>query len=289
MPFVNAFFSLRIEDCMIRFPNKSLNFFDTLSCGQVFRYEVVGDGFFVVSEDKLCRCRYDGDEAIIEGDDKYFENYFDLSTDYSRIISAIQSRGFEKSSLATAAYSGVRILRQSKYEALISFIISQNNNIPRIRSTIEKTCDLLGEKKELFGREYSSFPTVEKLALVDEKTLKGLGYGYRSEYVLGAARAICEGKIDLERLDSLPSDRLKEELLSVKGIGNKVADCVILFGFHRSDVFPVDTWIEKLYRDDFNGKSTDRKKISEFFVSAFGEYSGYAQQYLFYAKRNGLF
>ena len=119
----------------------------------------------------------------------------------------------------------------------------------------------------------------------DENTFASLGLGYRAEYINNAAISLLSGKINLKYLATLPPVELKQALLKIKGVGNKVADCTLLFGFHKLDAFPVDTWIEKLYHEDFDGTLTDRKKISEYFVNLFGSHAGLVQQYLFHAKR----
>lgn len=273
---------------MIEFSVQNLNFKDTLECGQIFRFKPFDGGFIVFSLGECAILKSDGQKSIIDcTSDCYFDSFFDLSFDYAAVAEKIKGYGFEKLTKASSMYPGLRILRQDKTEALFSFIISQNNNIPRIKSTIEKTCEKLGETKTFKGIEYKAFPTAEAFARQSEDFYKSLGYGYRAEYVLNTARLVSDGKLDLSSLDKLPTPELKAELLKIKGVGDKVADCVIFFGFHRSDAFPVDTWIEKIYREDFKGSLTDRKKISKYFTDLFKEDSGYVQQYLFYAKRNG--
>ena len=271
---------------MIEYPSKYLSFKDTLNCGQVFRFREHERGYLVFSGDKCAYCYEDGDTSYIDGED-YFFDYFDLSRDYKKIVDAARSFGFEKLSTAAERHSGLRILRQNGFEAIISFIISQNNNIPRIKGIIERLSERYGEKRSFKGIDYYAFPTPEALSRADLTDLKSLGLGYRDEYVSVAAKAICNKELDLDRLSRSSTAELKKALLAIKGVGAKVADCAIFFGFNRTDSFPVDTWIEKLYHEDFGGKLTDRKKISEYFLDLFKENSGYVQQYLFYAKREG--
>ena len=271
---------------MIEFPSKFLSFKDTLNCGQVFRFVAHERGYLVFSGDRCAYCYEDGDTAFIDGDD-YFFDYFDLSRDYSRIVDAAKSFGFEKLSLAADNHSGLRILKQDKFEALISFVVSQNNNIPRIKGIIERLCAAYGEKKTFKGLEYYAFPKPEALAKAPLPELKAAGLGYRDEYVKLTASLVASGEIDLDELSEKDTASLRKALVGIKGIGAKVADCVVLFGFNHTDAFPVDTWIEKIYREDFCGTLTDRKKISDYFVDLFKDNSGYVQQYLFYAKREG--
>lgn len=271
---------------MIKYPNTYFNIKDTLDCGQVFRFKPYKNGFLSFALDHCAYVYEEGGYIVVDGDDDgFWYGYFDLGENYAAIVDKILSCGVDKVTYACKAYKGIRILRQSKYEAFISFIISQNNNIPRIKSIIERVCAALGEKKTFKGIEYNAFPTLENLATAGEDLFTSLGLGYRAEYVNKAAISLLSGEIDLEYLSTLPPFELKQALLIIKGVGNKVADCTLLFGFHKTDAFPVDTWIEKLYHEDFDGKLTDRKKISEYFVSLFGEYAGLVQQYLFHAKR----
>ena len=265
-----------------------LDFKDTLECGQVFRFKEKDGGYLVYSLDKCAFVKNEGDYALIDGDE-YFENYFDLNGDYRKITEKMRSFGIEKLSAAVDRHKGLRILKQDAYEATASFIVSQNNNIPRIKKIIENLCAALGEKRRFAGEEYYSFPTAEAIANAPTDLLKGLGLGYRDVFIKGFAEKVCSGEIEMEALKSLDTVSLREKLVSVKGIGNKVADCAVLFGFNRFDSFPVDTWIEKLYFQDFKGELNDRKKISKYFVDMFGEFSGYAQQYLFFAKRESEF
>ena len=158
--------------------------------------------------------------------------------------------------------------------------------IPRIKAIIERTASALGEKKSFLGEEYFTFPTAKVLAAKDETFYKELGYGYRARYIVEVANAIVSGKIDLDKISGLSTETLKKSLMTLMGVGAKVADCIALFGYHRVDSFPVDTWIEKLYKEDFKGDLTDRNKITEWFLNEFKEYSGYVQQYVFYYKRS---
>lgn len=263
---------------------------DTLSCGQVFRFKEDGSGAFLVcTADRIAKCYNDNGSAIIEcedGDEEYFKNYFDLARDYSAIVRRAEDSGYDILKTSAEFGKGVRILNQDKVEMLFSFIVSQNNNIPRIKGIIEKLCALSGELKTGAFGEYRAFPSAKKLAALTEEELKGAGLGYRAAYIKRLAESMDSGAFDVESFSHLSTAELKKSLLSIYGVGEKVADCVSLFGFHRSDAFPVDTWIEKVYREDFKGVLTGRDKITAFFVDTFKEDSGYFQQYLFYYKRS---
>ena len=246
----------------IDFDSTYFNIKDTLECGQVFRFNHYKD---------------DGD---------YFYRYFDLDRDYGKIVGAALSYEIPLLSKSASLCKGLRLLNQNKEEMIYSFVISQNNNIPRIKGIINKICTRLGEKMSSPYGEYYAFPSSSALAGADVSVFSEAGAGYRDGYLSSISKRICaEG---IAKLENLSTEELKKELLTYKGIGPKVADCVALFAFKKTDSFPVDTWIEKVYFEDFNGKLKDRKKITEYFVNSFGEYSGFIQQYLFYGKRLNL-
>ncbi len=262
---------------------------DTLTCGQIFRFTESNGVYRVISDDKLCYAKNMPDGVYIECNDAdidYFRHFFDLETDYSKIYNRAISSGYEILEKSAKEGKGVRILNQNPLEMLFSFIVSQNNNIPRIKSIIEKLCANLGEEKQFMGGKYYTFPSISKMANATLDFYKSIGLGYRAEYVLLLAKEIHENGFDEEKLSKLSTNDLLEELLKIKGVGKKVADCVLLFGFRRTDSFPVDTWIDKVYKENFNGKEKDRKKISNYFVELFKGDSGYFQQYLFYYKRS---
>ncbi len=271
----------------ITFDSAYFNPKDILECGQIFRFQPFKDGYLVISRDKACYVHSDNKTTFIECDDPdYFYNFFDLGREYSLIIEKMNQFQIPVLTRAAQVSKGLRLLNQDPEEMIFSFIISQNNNIPRIKKIISRICAELGEKREFMGGEYFTFPTACELAQKDAQFYKDLGTGYRDVFLAEtAARISNEG---IESLKSLPYADLKKTLLTYKGIGPKVADCIALFGFKKTECFPVDTWIEKLYREDFNGTLTDRNKISAYFCQTFGEYSGYVQQYLFYAKRENL-
>jgi len=270
--------------------NENFSPIDTLTCGQIFRFTEISDGkFLVVSKNKACVLFSFNNETIIECEDAdkdYFHNYFDLDRDYAKIVEFSKNQRVEFLEKATEYGKGIRILNQDYFEMLISFVISQNNNIPRIKKIIEKLSVALGEKRQFKGYVYHSFPSLTAILSKDEGFYKSIGLGYRASYILSVANAVKDKIIDYNSLKDLTTKEIKKKLLSVKGIGEKVANCITLFGLHKSDSFPVDTWIEKIYKEDFLGKETSREKITEYFIDKFKDYSGYVQQYLFHYKRN---
>lgn len=269
------------------FSNEYFSPKDTLECGQIFRYFKLCDNeYLVISKNKPCILKEEDNQVFLtfnSCDEQYFYNYFDLATDYNGIYQRAIASKYQILAKSAKLGKGVRILKQDSEETLFSFLISQNNNIPRIKNSLNKICELLGEKGEFCGYEYYSFPTLEKLLSVGEEFYKNCGLGYRAEYILIVANQIKNGL--LTQIKHLSQEQVKQRLMQIKGIGEKVADCALLFGFNYTKSFPVDTWIEKIYREDFNGALEDRKKITKFFTEQFGLDSGYFQQYLFYFKR----
>ncbi len=270
---------------VIKIESKFFNPKDTLDCGQIFRYKPFKDGYLVFSQDKCCYLYENNGITFIESENPaYFQNYFDLNTDYQNIYDNVSSFGNDFLNQALEYGKGIRILKQDKVETAFSFIISQNNNINRIKSIIEKLCESLGEKYYFMGETCYSFPKVKDMAFKDKEFYRSLGLGYRDEYVLKFAKKLNAG-FDMEELSSLETLSLEKALTNIYGIGKKVADCILLFAYGRSDCFPVDTWIEKLYHENFGGTIKDRAKISNELVTWFGNFSGYVQQYVFHYKR----
>ena len=270
----------------IKIKSEFFNAKDTLECGQVFRYSESGGVYTVYSLNKVAKIYTNNDYTYIETDDvEYFTSYFDLKTDYNLIFNKILGVNNPFITNVAQLAKGIRILKQDVTETAFSFIISQNNNIKRIQSTIEKLCANLGEKIIKNGVEFYAFPSVKSLASASLEFYKSIGLGYRAEYIKGFAEML-NGGYNLEDLRALSTAQITSELLKVKGIGKKVADCITLFGYSKTDSFPVDTWIEKIYIQNLKGTQKDRVKISNELTSKFGTLSGYVQQYVFYYKRS---
>ncbi len=253
-------------------------------CGQAFRFLPCGDNCFSgVAFGKYVRITQNDDSVTVAGCDendfdKIWKRYFALDLDYSSLRQEIMSARPNDKTLSDAMEygKGIRLLRQDKWETLCSFIISQNNNIPRIRSLIEALSRELGKEiKTPDGIRYS-FPSACAVKDAKEDKLRELKVGFRAPYIMDAAVKVASGEIDLEDLDSLPTDRLLETLMSIKGVGLKVASCVALFAYGRLDCFPIDVWVrrvlEKYYPDGFDH-------------TALPNTAGLVQQYLFYYER----
>ena len=246
-----------------------------LDCGQAFRWENTPDGWrgavagraFLLSQTEkglLVRVS-DGENPT-----KLLCDYFDFDTDYDKIISGFDDKSLKK---ATTEYYGIRILRQEPWEALCSFIISQNNNIPRIKGIISRLCENFGE--EIGGGLYS-FPSAETLSEKTVDDLSVLRSGFRAKYIIDAAKKVSSGEVDLEKIRTMPIEDARQELMKIKGVGAKVAECTLLYGFNRLEAFPVDVWVKRIVKELY----------PDGLPECFGKNAGIAQQYLFHWRRH---
>lgn len=251
-----------------------------LECGQIFRYFEQPDGSFrVFSKDKSAVVIQERDMAqIITDDPNYFTKFFDLDRDYMQIKEELREKPFMREAIEYG--DGIRILNQDKWEMLISFIISANNHIPRIKGIIQRLCEHLGENKG----DYFAFPTPQKMAEKDAEFYASIGAGYRAGYLASTAKAVADG-FDLNEIDAMNGSEGNKRLCTLLGVGPKVADCILLFGYHKQDVFPVDTWIKKVYKDVVGDNEVNNVAMRKKLIEIYGDYSGYAQQYLFFNKR----
>lgn len=246
--------------------------------GQCFRMEQKGEHTYsVIAKDKYLEAAQCGGETIFYCEEEEFEsfwkNYFDLDTDYHAYLGCIDPRDNYLIKAAEAG-SGIRILRQDLWEMIVSFLISQQNNIVRIRRCIQNLCEEYGEEKEAEGgKRYYAFPEPEALAGLHEEALKACNLGYRSKYVVRAARAVVGGEIQLREIETLSYPEAKAELLKIFGVGEKVADCICLFALHHTEAFPVDTHINQALKNHYKRGFPKRR---------YRGFQGIMQQYIFY-------
>ena len=257
----------------------SFNAKQILDCGQIFRYQIEGNKATVFSKDKKAVIETLNDKIIIITEDtKYFEHFFDLKTDYATIKSQLKKDNLLKDAVEYGY--GIRILNNDTYEMIVSFIISANNNIKRIKKSIEWLCERFGMNKGT----YYAFPTLGQLKSATVDDYKSAGLGYRAEYMFETIQYLTQEQI--EELKTKSQNEQFNFLVSLKGVGEKVANCIMLFGLGVKNSFPVDTWINKVYNKINNTNETDRKKITRELVNRYGNLSGYAQQYFFYYFRD---
>lgn len=253
----------------------------TLNCGQIFRYIIDGNKADVYSKDKhaVLITDYKNNRVEIHTKDvEYFYNFFDFNTNYTHIKQQLKKDEFL--SKAVDFGYGIRILNNDAYEMIISFIISANNNISRIKKSIEYLCIHFGTNMG----DYFAFPTLKQLKLATVEDYLKAGLGYRASQMYETVQRLTLQEIDA--LKNLSTTQQFNFLVSLKGVGEKVANCVLLFGLGAKNVFPVDTWINKVYNRLTNTNETNRALITKELTSRYGNLSGYAQQYFFYYFRD---
>ena len=252
--------------------------------GQCFRWEPTeGGGYRIPFRDRCLHIRNteDGGYMLDCSESEFrtlWRDYFDLETDYAVLRDRVDAEQDPFLFRAVQAGRGIRILRQDPWETLVSFIISQNRNIPAIRRSVELLCRAAGEcLEDLQGQVFHTFPAPERILRLEDAALASCRLGYRAKYVRAAARAVAEGSLSLDTLAEAPEEETMTALMGLFGVGIKVASCVSLFGFHHLDAFPVDVWIRRVLETEYpDGYPRDR----------YSPYNGVYQQYMFACYRS---
>ena len=275
----------------------SFNSKHIFECGQCFRWDEESDGSYTgivgknVINVKQVENRVKFSSYGVDNLEKLVINYFDLTRNYEEIKDKL-SKIDEHLARSIEYGSGIRILNQDLWETIISFIISANNNIPRIKGIINRISKNYGEKIEWNGKEYYTFPTVEELSKASVEELRALGLGFRDVRVYEITRKILEKQVDLEELHKeKDTQKVRDILLTLDGVGPKVADCILLFStLKRFDVFPIDVWVRRvmneLYIKNEDETKVSKKEIEKLAKEKYGNLEGIAQQYLFFWKRD---
>lgn len=266
---------------------------DTLQSGQTFRWNPYNDGFLGVVGENICYVSQHENNVVfhdckLDDYNHIWKNYFSFDKDYQSIRHALEYDSNVKKAMDYCA--GIRIMRQPLWETVISFIISANNNIPRIMSIIERLSAKFGECKHSLYGDFYTFPSSESLANADIMAIRSCGTGYRDEYIKRTAIAFANGNFSGDNLNKLSRYEARKELMKLYGVGAKVADCILLFSVGFDDAFPIDTWVKKimceLYAKNEDPKSVSVKKLEKLAERQFPLYAGYAQQVLFHYIRN---
>ena len=271
---------------------------DIFECGQCFRWNEQEDGSYVgIWENNVVCVKQNGNNISFEGvcldGDLETEiiDYFDLNRDYEKIKSTL-SKIDDNLKTSINYGEGIRILNQDLWETIISFIISANNNIPRIKGIIERLSKAYGREIKFKEKSYYTFPSPEDLKDVTVEEYRKLGLGFRDIRLYETTKMILDGKIDLKKLQENPNTReVREQLLSLSGVGLKVADCILLFStLKRFEVFPIDVWVRRVMNDLYikepDENKVSKKEIEKLANEKFGDLAGMAQQYLFYWRRD---
>ena len=277
-------------------------------CGQCFRWNLEKDGSYTgVVGNNVINVKKEYNDITIKG--TFNDNikdvcnrYFDLNTDYLKIKNEL-SKIDDNLKTSVNYGEGIRILKQDVWETIISFIISANNNIPRIKGIIERLSQKYGKELSWNGNKYYTFPTIEELSKASVKELRELGLGFRDVRVFETTRIIANKIVDIEELEEMEDvEKLRIQLLRLPGVGPKVADCIMLFSMKKFEVFPIDVWVKRVMKELYNEQiekvkindknhfrypknSKENQKILEFANQKFGNIAGLAQQYLFYYRR----
>ena len=268
----------------------------TLECGQCFRWNKIDEEYYIgVIKDRVIKIKQKGNKLYVSSDNmNNLENviyeYFDFNTNYINIEERI-SKIDENVNNAVKNTSGIHILNQDFFETLISYIISANNNIPRISKSVNLISQKYGKKIIFENEEYYLFPTPNELKDVSEEDFKKCGVGFRARYLKHAVQDILNEKIGIKSINETSTEILKSKLLNIMGVGPKVADCILLFSCQKREVFPIDVWVERvmtnLYFKDY-GRAMKKKEILEYAEKYFENDAGIVQQHLFYNVREGL-
>lgn len=275
---------------------------DVLECGQCFHFERTDTGinpdeyeYDIIFRDRILHIKEEPDangvRLIFENTEEWeyqtiWKQYFDLERDYSEIKNRIIEADSRLEEIIEE-FPGIRILNQDFFETLISFIISQNKQVPQIKQVVKNLSSELGTKFDVtmisrLSSEFDAFfPTAEQIYNASEETIRKSKCGFRAPYIMDAATKVYNELITEKRLARMDTDSAREELMTIRGVGEKVASCVLLFGLGRREAFPVDVWMKRICEYLYFDADTPKAEIEKYAIDRFGEYAGYAQQYLF--------
>ena len=270
---------------------KIKNSFDlksTITCGQIFRYIEEDDNYTVVVKDRVISLKQDKDFIIVEsnkdeGLEEFIYDYFDLNRDYEKIENEIIKKD-KKLKDAINFSKGLKMIHQDPFETLISYIISQNNRVPSIANSLNLLSLNYGEKVMFKDKEYYLFPSLEKLSKLSVEDFRNCKVGFRDKYLYEIIESINSKKLELDKINNMSGEEALKYLVEFKGIGMKVASCILLFAYQKFDVYPVDTWVKKFMKEDYNIEG--EANIRKFTYEKYKDYSGLAIQYMFNYKRN---
>ena len=267
----------------------SIDIDNSINSGQVFLWEKQGSDWYGINGQDILKINKN---AVIKSIQNSKTDFFRKNDNMQEIIKSISKDKTVKE--AIKQYEGLRIFKQDPFQCMISFIISSNSNIQKIKNSLEKITKKFGEKVEIENKEFFLFPKPEKLAKASIDEIKKCGVGYRAPFIKQAAEMVFSKKIDFEYLQECNYKEAKKNICSIPGVGNKVADCILLFSLNKLEAFPLDTWmikiLEKYYSNEFKieTKTITQKQyeiLHEKIVNYFGPYCGYAQQFLFKMER----
>lgn len=262
---------------------------DTVTCGQIFRFFKQVDGSYdIILKDRVINVYVKDDYLFVSSNDErdlknVVTTYFDLDNDYEKMAKLLIEAD-EKITKASLFSVGLNMIKQDPFETVISYIISANNGVPQIASALNNIAKRYGKKVIFNEKEYYLFPGYEDLKGVTEEDFRNCKVGFRDKYLKAMVDKLNNNEIDLDAFYEMNTEQALDKLMENQGVGPKVASCILLFAYQKYDVFPIDTWVKKIMRDDY--KIEGEKKIRKFAAETYGKYSGIAIQYLFNYSRN---
>lgn len=267
----------------------NFNLYDTVTCGQIFRFYIEDDSSYtVILSDRVVNLKCDGTKLFIDSNDmsdieNVIRKYFDLDFDYCSINDRLLSIDSNNKVIIDFC-SGLKMINEPRFEVIISYILSANNGVPQIRNALNNISYKFGKKVFFRNKEYYLFPSINELENASIGDFRDCKAGFRDKYIYDFIKNVLNGNFNLDLIDSMSSDEALKYLMSVKGIGEKVASCILLFGYHRFDVFPIDTWVKKYMKEKYNLNSVS--DIRNFMLNKYSSDCGLIIQYVFHYSRN---
>lgn len=269
---------------MLEIKNINLDLKSTITCGQIFRYEEVEDSYIVVLSDRIVKLKMEDNNLIVTSNnynnlEKIIRSYLDLDRDYNKINKELLLSDNSLKEIIKAS-KGFKIMHTPKLETCISYILSQNNGVPQIRNSLNLISKKIGTKTSFEGKEYFLFPSFNELKKLSVEDFHECKAGFRDKYLY----EFINSDININKINNMETNDALEYLMSFKGIGLKVASCILLFAYQRFDVFPIDTWVKKYFNENYG--ISDIKSIKKIANDKFDKYSGLVIQYIFNYSRN---
>lgn len=274
---------------MIEIKNTDINLKDTITCGQIFRYNKEDDNSYtIILSDRIVNIIQKEDSLLVRSNkeddlENVIRNYLDLDRDYETLNNMLMNTNKELTEIIDCS-KGFKIINQPKFECIISYIISSNNGVPQIRNALNNIAKNYGKKVCFDDKEYYLFPEAKDLKNVRVEEYRNLKVGFRDKYIYEIVNKINNSEFILDEIDNMNSNDAMNYLMNNKGIGEKVSSCILLFSYSRLDVFPIDTWVKKYMKDEYDIDSVD--EIKKFTKEKYKDYSGLVIQYMFNYKRN---
>lgn len=260
----------------------------TITCGQIFRFEELDDGYIVILDDRVIKLTSDKEYIYIESNNEdnlkdIIKDYFDLDRDYNKIVDSIVK--LDKNIKFALEYSkGLKMIHQTPLITIIEYIISQNNRVSSIKKALNLISEKYGDKVIFLEKTYYLFPSIDKLSNLSISDFRECKVGFRDKYLYEIVKSIKEKKLDIDKIYDIDSSEALKYLMQFNGIGNKVASCILLFAYQKFDVYPIDTWVKKFMKDEYG--IVGEENIKEYTRKVYKEYSGLAIQYMYNYKRN---